>query len=315
MTTLANLIDEVSTNLSGYTLTQDRATHLVAAMTATASTSAVPILMYLGSTDNVGKGIVEVDEELIWVDAFDRLNNTATVAPYGRGYLGTTATTHAVDAKVTISPIFPRVLIKRAINDTITSLGASLPATGTTTLTSSASATAYRFPASGATVNADNVLSVTWQSLGSSGEWLPVRAWKFDQNANSTLFTSGQSLSIFEGLPSGRTINVTYTTDPVAFPALATVALTNAQVFTTVTLLPESCNDIVVLGAIYRLLSNLDPARATLNSPQADETDSKRPYGSSNSATKQIYALYQQRLNEEVRKHQAKNPIRVHRSN
>jgi hypothetical protein len=39
--------------------------------------------------------------------------------------------------------------------------------------------------------------------------------------------------------------------------------------------------DVVVLGASYRLLTYLDPARAAQVSPQADETDSKRPYGAS----------------------------------
>ncbi len=36
------------------------------------------------STDSVGKGIIEVGEELMWVDSFDRVANTATIAPYGR---------------------------------------------------------------------------------------------------------------------------------------------------------------------------------------------------------------------------------------
>jgi hypothetical protein len=49
-------------------------------------------------------------------------------------------------------------------------------------------------------------------------------------------------------------------------------------------------------------------------SPQADETDSKRPYGSSQSLTKNIYALYNQRLTEEIKKQESKYPIRVHYS-
>ena len=125
-TTLNNMIDEVSMNLSGYTLTQDRSTYLKTAVTTTTSSSASPTSLSLGSTDNVGKGIVEIDEELLWIDTYDRVGNTATVAPYGRGYLGTTAATHSADAKVTISPTFPRFTIKRAINDTINALGSSI---------------------------------------------------------------------------------------------------------------------------------------------------------------------------------------------
>ena len=70
----------------------------------------------------------------------------------------------------------------------------------------------------------------------------------------------------------------------------------------------------MILGAAYRLLSFLDPARAAQVSPQADETDAKRPFGASQNATKQLYALYSQRLNEETKSQQANYPIRVHYS-
>ena len=307
MTTLSNMIDEVSMNLSGYTLVQDRATHLTAATTATASTIASPIILSVASTDNVGKGLIEIEEELIWVDTYDRVGNTATIPPYGRAYMGTTLAAHAAGTKVTISPTFPRFAIKRAINDTISALGASIFAANSTTITASPAVTAYRLPATGTTLNIRSILSLAFQTVGSSNEWYPIRKWRFDGNANSTSFTSGQTLSIYEALPPGRTIQVIYSADPVPFTA-------NTEVFTTQTGLPESCKDVVVLGATYRLLSNLDPARASMVSPQADETDSRRPYGSSNSATKQIYALYNQRLNEEVKSQQEKYPIRIHYS-
>jgi hypothetical protein len=49
-------------------------------------------------------------------------------------------------------------------------------------------------------------------------------------------------------------------------------------------------------------------------SPQADETDSKRPFGSSQTATKQLFALYTQRLLEETQRQQKQYPVRVHYS-
>lgn len=307
MTTLADMIDEVSMNLSGYTMLQDRATHLTASVAATASTIATPIILSVAATDNVGKGILEIEEELIWVDSYDRVNNTATVPPYGRAYLGTTLATHAAGTKVTFSPTFPRFSIKRAINDTISAIGASIFAASTTTVTASPAVTAYRLPATGSTLNIRSILSLSVKTIGSAQEWVPIRKWRFDGNANSTSFTSGQTLSIYEALPPGQTIQVVYSTDPVPFTA-------NTEVFTTKTGLPESCKDVVVLGATYRLLSNLDPARASMVSPQADETDSKRPYGSSQSATKQVYALFNQRLSEEIKSQQDKYPIRIHYS-
>ena len=307
MTTLLDMINEVSMNLSGYTLQQDRATHITADVAATASTIAAPITLTLASTDSVGKGIIEIDEELLWVDNYDRVGNTATIAPYGRAYLGTTLAAHTAGTKVTVAPTFPRFVIKRAINDTISAIGSSIFAANTTTITSNAAVAAFRLPTTGTTLNVRSILSIAYQSLGASKEWIPIRSWRLDINANSTAFTSGQTVSIYDIIPSGRTIQIVYSTDPNAFTA-------NTETFTTQTGLPESCKDVVILGATYRLLSNLDPARASMVSPQADEVDSKRPYGSSQSLTKQVYALFNQRLNEEIKKQQDKYPIRVHYS-
>lgn len=307
MTTLTDMINEVSLNLSGYTLQQDRATHITSDVAATASTIAAPIILSLASTDSVGKGVLEINEELFWVDNYDRVGNTATIAPYGRAYLGTTLAAHTAGDKVTIAPTFPRFAIKRAINDTINAIGSSIFVANTTTITSNAAVAAFRLPTTGSTLNIRNILSIAYQTLGASKEWTPIRSYRLDGNANSTAFTSGQTISIYDYIPSGRTIQIVYATNPTIFS-------TNADVFTTQTGLPESCKDVVILGATYRLLSNLDPARASMVSPQADEVDSKRPYGSSQSLTKQVYALFNQRLNEEVKSQQEKYPIRVHYS-
>jgi hypothetical protein len=303
-TTLTDLINEVSINLAGYTYQQDRATHLSSAVSTLTSSSTSPTVLYLGSTENLGKGVVEIDEELMWVDSFDRVANTATVSPYGRGYLGTTAATHTADTKVSISPTFPRYVVKKAVNDTINAVGSSIYAAKVTTFTFNAAQTTYDFD----NLNIQNILSISWQSVGPSLEWIPVRRWSWDSKADATAFgATAQTVTIGDYITPGRTVKVVYATDPVPFT-------TNAQDFSTQTGLPDSCKDVIVLGASYRLLTFLDPARAAQVSPQADETDSKRPYGASQTATKQLYALYTQRLNEETARQQSFYPIRVHYS-
>jgi hypothetical protein len=302
MTTLSNMIDEVLINLSGYTFQQDRTTYLSSAVTTTTSSSASPLILSLGSTDSLGKGIVEIDEELLWVDSYDRVANTATVAPYGRGYLGTTAATHTADSKVTIAPTFPRFVVKRAINDTIRAIGASIFAVKQTTFTYNAAVTTYELD----NLNIQNIITMHWQEVGPSKEWIRVKRFDFDAFPDVATWGAGaQTVTIGDYITPGRTVKVTYATAPAAFSA-------NTDVFTTVTGLPESCKDVVVLGSIYRLLSFLDPARAAQVSPQADETDSKRPYGASQTATKQIYALFTQRLAEETLSQQTQYPPRVH---
>ena len=302
MTTLAQMIDEVLINLSGYTYQQDRSTYLKTAVTTLTSPSTSPTILSLGDTSNVGKGIIEVDEELMWIDSFDRVANTATVSPYGRGYLGTPATTHNADVKVTISPIFPRYVIKKAINDTIRAMGSSLLSVKQTTFPFNAAINTYEFE----DLAIENILTMSWQDTGPSKEWIRIRRWDFDPFADvSTWGANSQTVTIYDWITPGRTVKVMYATPPTP--------LTNStDVFTEVTGYPEAARDIVILGASYRLLAYLDPARAGQISPQADETDGKRPYGASASATKQLFALYSQRLNEEVATQQNQYPPRIH---
>lgn len=303
------MIDEVTINLAGYTFQQDRTTYLRTPVTTTTSSSASPLILSLGSTENVGKGIIEIDDELLYVDSYDRIANSATVAPFGRGYLGSgpainTGTTHAADAKVVISPVFPRTAIKRAINDTIRALGSSIFAVKSTTFVYNAAKTTYSFN----DLNIKNVLKMSWESVGPSKEWVPIRRWDFESVANTSAFgANSQTVTIGDFPVSGRTVQVVYATDPVSFTS-------DSQDYSTQTGLPESTRDVIILGAAYRLISYLDPARAAQTSPQADETDSKRPYGASQSSTKQLYTLYTQRLKEETMSQQQNYPPRVHYS-
>lgn len=305
-TTLSNLIDEILINMAGYTMQQDRATSLSAAISSTTTTS-----LSVSSTNDIGKGIIEVGEELMWVENFDRVGNTLTIAPWGRGYLGTTASTAATSSKVTISPTFPRYVIKRAINDTLNAMGASIHAVKQITFTYNPAVTTYELlDSSSNNVTAQTILAMHWQEVGPSKEWIPIRRWSFEPYADITTWggssaSPAQTVSVYDMITAGRTVKVMYAAAPTPFTS-------NSDVFTTTTGLPETCKDVVVLGATYRLMTFLDPARATQTSPQADEIDTKRPYGGVGNVMRQIYALYTQRLAEETKAQLQQFPPRVH---
>lgn len=302
--TYDQLVDEVLINLNGYTFEQDRTTYLTEAVTTLTSPSSAPTIIKLASTDNVGKGIIEVGEELMFVTAFNRVSNTATIAPYGRGYLGTTASTAAVDTKVTIAPTFPRYVVKKAINDTIRAMGSALHAVKQTSFTYNAAVTTYEFD----NLDIKNILTMSWQEVGPSKEWIRIRRWEFDSFADVGVWGSGsQTVTIGDYITPGRTVKVVYLTDPE-------VLTNNSDVFASTTGLPDSAKDVAVFGASYRLLTYLDPARAGQTSPQADEIDSRRPFGASQQAARQLFALYTQRLAEEVSHQQESFPARVHYS-
>jgi hypothetical protein len=161
--TLDVLTDEVVMNLAGYTLQQDRTTHLTSPVTTTTSTLAAPTTFSLNA-DEVGTGIIEIGDELIWVDSYDRISKTATVPPYGRGFMGTTAETHVAGDRVIITPTFPRSSVKRAIQDTIRAIGSSIFAAKNTSFTYSPSVDVYALTG----LNIQNILKMSWQDIGPS---------------------------------------------------------------------------------------------------------------------------------------------------
>jgi len=295
MATFNEMVNEVKTNLQGYTLKQDRLTYLNAAINSVATS------MVVGSSSNLAKGPIEIDDEIIWIDNFSTASNTLNVAPgFGRGYQGSTPTSHAQYSQVTLSPSFPRISIKKAINDTINSLYPKLWAVDSFTFTFNASQTTYALPD-----DLEQILFVSWQTTGSSKEWLPVNRWRADGMANIATFNSTNTINIYENIQPGRTVQVYYTTTPDTLE-------NNSDDFADVTGLPASCQDVVTLGAAYKLLSFVDSGRISLTSAESDLADSKIPSGAGANNSRYIYALYQQRLNEEALKLQDKYPIRLH---
>jgi hypothetical protein len=297
MSTFAQLVDEVRTNLSGYTLRQDRITYL----TNPGGINTTALDIGIGNSENLAKGVIEIDDELIWINTFDKNNLTLNAIPgFGRGYGGTTPSPHAENSQVTLTPTFPKVNVKKAINDTINAFYPKLFQVSSVTFTFNAAQITYALPD-----DARDVLFISWQTPGPSREWLPVNRWRIDRMANVSAFNTTRTLSLYDKIVPGRTVQVYYSTIPNT--------LTNANDdFATVTGLPESSRDVVTLGAAARLLSYLDTGRINLSSAEADINDTKLPSTAGASASKYVYALYQQRLNEESTKLQDRFPIRVH---
>jgi len=297
MATFNEMVDEVRSSLAGYTLKQDRITYLDNAITTT------DLAVQVGSADNLAKGVVEIDDELIWVDNFTRSTNTLNAAPgFGRGFQGTTPAPHSQYAQVVLTPTFPRQRIKQAINDTINSVYPKLWSIYSYTFTFNASQTTYPLPD-----DAENVLFMSWQTTGSSLEWLPINRWRQDLMANQAAFNTQKTVSIYSNIQPGRTVQVWYSAMPNTMDS-------NSDDFTDVTGLPASCRDVITLGAAYRLLSYIDPGRINLTSAEADLADSKVPGAAGANSSRYIFALYQQRLQDESLKLSDKYPIRIHYS-
>ena len=195
MTTFNELTDDVLSMLRGYVRSQESVTALNGSLSSTATTFSVD------NGGRLGMGRAEIDDELVYIDALT--GNSVALQPWGRGVDGTTATTHSDNTKVLFNPLFPRFYVKRAINDTIQSMGVELKAQAVETFTFVAARTTYELPSSTFAVQ-----QVTWQLVGPSRIWEPVKRWRFDSNANTTAFTSGKTIDLWDSIVPGRSVQV-----------------------------------------------------------------------------------------------------------
>jgi hypothetical protein len=239
------------------------------------------------------KGIIEIDDELIYVkksvaaSGTLQILGTASVAS-GRGWRGTTATSHVAGSIVRNNPIFPRSQVKRALLETIK--GMNFPVLANETFTFNGSDYSYVMPDS-----LVDVTGVSWELPDSTGVWALIKRWRLDTNYLDS-GTTKQALILNEAPMSGADVRVQYTKYPTT--------ITDNQEL-TVSGLPSSCEDVVRLGAMYRLLSTVDPGKVTATSVSADALDQPVSAGASTSAAKYIFQLYSVRLAEEVAKQQA----------
>jgi hypothetical protein len=239
------------------------------------------------------KGIIEIDDELIYVkksvatSGTLQILGTASVAS-GRGWRGTTATSHVAGSIVRNNPTFPRSQVKRALLETIK--GMNFPVVANETFTFNGSDYSYVMP--DALVD---VTGVSWELPDATGVWALIKRWRLDTNYLDS-GTTKQALILNEAPMSGADVRVQYTKYPTA--------ITDNQEL-TVSGLPSSCEDVVRLGAMYRLLSTVDPGKVTATSVSADVLDQPVSAGASTSAAKYIFQLYSVRLAEEVAKQQA----------
>lgn len=294
MSTFSELIDATSLYLYGYTTLQDQAT------STAGSVSASDLTIPVADTTAISRGIIEIDSELLWVDSVDAVQGTVTVAPYGRGYRGSTATTHSAGSRIASSPLFPRMLVGRAINEAIHAVYPDLFGIGETTFTFNPAVSTYALPA-----GAMQVMQVTWQTTGPSREWMPVRRWRVDRHAATTAFSSGASVSLYDAIVPGRTVKVVYSKQP-------SLLVNPSDDFATVTGLQASAEDVIRLGASYRLVPFFDSPHLSGMSAEADFAANLRPVGGASTLSKYMLQMYQVRLAEETRRLQDVFPVRSH---
>ncbi|AXG81142.1 phage adaptor protein [Streptomyces paludis] len=256
MPTFDQLVARVKAELQGFALDQASVSELAAPM-GPADTS----FMCDGSTvANLSRGMVEIDDELILVKAFDSTSGVVSVMGLGngRGYQNTTPAAHAVNALVTSSPAFPRARVKDELNNALKALYPSLVVLEAVDFPFNAAQVEYPLPEA-----ATDVWYVTGRWVGPERVSAPMPNWRYNPKALPADFPTGKSIQLFDGVTPGQNVRVVYVRPPVALVA--------GDDDFTVSGYPERLADLIVWDACKRLLPSMLSARLQQQAVEATE--------------------------------------------
>lgn len=246
----------------------------------------------------LGMGLVEIDEELVYVSAFDTAGGAGTIPAWGRAEQGSVLAAHAAGARVTTAPRPPRHRVKRRINQVITGLYPDLWAVAADEQVATLQSE-YLMPAGAAWI-----INVTWQTPVYPQTWERVRGWRLNTNADPAVFPTGRSLTV-GGVPLGQTIRTVYAGEPVPLAA-------DGDDFAAVTGLHAGVADLVVLAAASHLVLGQELSRGQLSTMEQQQRAVLVTTGASMAASRFLKQEYTARVAAERRRLLAANPVRPH---
>lgn len=249
------------------------------------------------SGDTIPQGVIEIDDELIFLADYDESTGIANIPAWGRGQQGSTATSHAAGSRVTVNPKYPRRRVAQVVNQTIA--GMCPPLFGVVTGEFQAEYLTWEYP-----------LPAGTRALYRA-EYRPFNAEVYDWRALPGAFVKRDGGTPMLHVPTREgflqaEVRYTVMADP-------TPLVNDGDLFTS-TGLPESAVDVVSLGAIPRLVTTTDLARQQLNSIEPSERSLIVPAGSGANAAKFYLQMYQMRLEAESNKLRQQYPLKMMRN-
>ena len=196
----------------------------------------------------IGAGsVLEIDSELVMVEDINTVSREITVE---RGRLGSTASEHAEDTDIILKPKYPRLNVANAIGDQVIGLFPALYAIKKTTITT-ASTQFVEMPAGTQRILQSKINNSTSNTTVYSD--IPLEL--LTDFAGSTTESAVQ----FPSAPtSGKTVYVVYASK-------FTRPTTETTDLNTVSGLEDFHEQIVMVGAVAQLLSELDVDASTQN--------------------------------------------------
>lgn len=284
MTTLGDIVTEAQRRVLSDL--QEETVTLGSGVAANATSLSLAAGETLGS---IAVGVtVQVDYELFLVTGTPSASNIPVLS----GYLGSTSTSHATGAIVTVRPRFPAVDLVKAINEDADDL--SSPANGlfrpqVVVLTFNPVIIGYDFTDTGTGLPVDpnnviDLIEVRVHEYGPYQQWppVPLSQVKVQRQADTTIFPSGLALE-FKGVGyPGRPIRVQYKA-PFGTPLVNS----SDDVEGVLGLHPQA-HDILTLGAVYRLMQFREIKRSFTETEAEPRRAQEVPVGASLTAMKGI---------------------------
>lgn len=292
MPDFAHMVEEVIGLLNDWTGQQAQMCSLTAALTA------ADLTMVVDDGMKLVQGVMEVDEELVYVSGFDQPTGNATIPPWGRGQSGTAVTAHLAGARVTATPRPPRDVVKKRINQVILGLFPDLWGIAVDVQPADIRVE-YQLPAA-----ARWVIDVQWQTPALTEEWQRVRGWRLNTNADPGDFPTGVSVTI-PGVPIGQPIRTVYAGEPQPL-------VNPTDDFAATTGLHTAVADLVVVATASRLVLGQELSRGQLATVEQSQRTEKVSTGASMAASRFLRQEYDQQVTRERRRLLATHPTRPH---
>jgi len=251
MSTFANLIDRTYREYLRPVDEQEPLSQLASGIDNSASTTSLTYVANLWTPEEeelIGSGsILEIGQELMMVEDINTVSRTITVE---RARLNSTIETHATGADIILKPRYPRMNVANAIGDQIIGLYPALYAVKTTTLTTTST-----------------------QYVEAPADCKRILKARLNSSTSSVTNYSDIALELLTDFtPSSTNAAVQFPTGPtsgksvyVVYAAQFTRPTAEANDLNTVSGLEEFHEQIVMVGAVAQMLSELDVDTTTQN--------------------------------------------------
>lgn len=289
MTTAATILNRASRQLLSGTVEERNK------LASTINDSATSVVLSYDLGGFRAGSVFELESELLYVWEANTATKTLTVE---RGYAGTTAASHTAGVLATLNPRFPRQQMLDALNaelDDYSSTANGLFKVTSTTLTYNGSDRQINL------AGATNVLELIDVRLRYTADDYPViRGVRLQRDLPTSDFASGIAIVFDESVMAGSL--------RVRYKSPFTRATSESSDLTSFCGLPATCDDLVELGLIIRMMAGREVKRSFIESQGDTRRSDEVPPGSSRDSTANLLRLRRERITAEAGRLKAQYP-------